>query len=89
MYLQYRYSKNTVRKGETAHNEQFLLFPVLSTLLKTFLPFSSSFHQLQTLSVWKNLKIVIWERVKSQDCLVKLCLKSRNCYVNVLVLTVT
>ena len=29
-------------KGEKAHNEQFLLFPVFSTLLENFLPFSSN-----------------------------------------------
>ena len=52
-------------KGEIAHNEQFLLFP------QCFLPFWKIFihlHQiwnccLQTLSDWKNLKLIVWERV--------------------------
>ena len=52
-------------KGEIAHNEQFLLFP------QCFLPFWRNFchfHQiqncrLQTLSDWKSLKFVVWERV--------------------------
>ena len=58
--------ENTAGKGEIALNEQFLLFP------QCFLPFWKTFyhfHQtqnccLQTLSVWKSLKFVVWERVK-------------------------
>ena len=54
--------KNTVGKGEIARNEQFLLFP------QYFLPVSITcchFHQiwnclLQTLSVWKSIKFVVW-----------------------------
>ena len=34
--------ENTVGKGEIARNEQFLLFPVFSTSLNNFLPFSSN-----------------------------------------------
>ena len=34
--------ENTMGKGEIAHNEQFLLFPVFSTRLDNFLPFSSN-----------------------------------------------
>ena len=34
--------ENTVGKGEIARNEQFLLFPVFSTCLDNFLPFSSN-----------------------------------------------
>ena len=34
--------ENTEGKGETARNEQFLLFPVFSTHLDNFLPFSSN-----------------------------------------------
>ena len=41
--LQYQSFKNTVEKGEIARNEQFLLFPVFSTLLDTFLPFFIKF----------------------------------------------
>ena len=55
--LKYSSLENTVAKGEIAHNEQFLLFPLC------FLPFwriYCHFHQilncrLQTLSVWKSL----------------------------------
>ena len=61
--------KKTVGKREIAHNEQFLFFP------QCFLPIWKTFcyfHQickcpLQTFSVWKCLKFVIWEteRIKS------------------------
>ena len=70
--LQYKSFENTVGKGEIAHNEQFLLFPLC------FLPVwitSYHFHQknccLQTLSVWKGLKFVVWERVKKKALLGK------------------
>ena len=36
--------ENTVGKGEIAHNEQFLLFPVFSTHLDNFLLFSIKFE---------------------------------------------
>ena len=57
--------KNTVGKGEIARNEQFLLFP------QCFLPFWKTlchFHRIRnchqyTLSVWKGLKFIVWERV--------------------------
>ena len=57
--------ENTVEIGEIAH-KQFLLFP------QHFPPFWGTFrhnHQflncgLQTISVWKSLKFVVWERVK-------------------------
>ena len=63
--LKYKSFENTVGKGEIARNEQFLLFP------QCFLPFWRTFrhfHQtlkcrLQTLSVWKSLKFVIWVRI--------------------------
>ena len=62
--------ENTVGKGETAHTEQFPLFPVFSILLQNFLPFSLNLKvsHLQTLSLWNSLKLVslklvIWERV--------------------------
>ena len=66
--LRYKSFENTVGKGEIARNEQFLLFP------QCFLPIWRAFcHfyqtgncRLQTLSVWKSLKIVAWERVKRQ-----------------------
>ena len=64
MCLQFKYFKNTMGKREIAHNEQFLLFP------QCFLPIWRAFcHcyqncRLQTLTVWKGLKFVVWERVK-------------------------
>ena len=69
MCLYYNTSENTVGKGEIAHNEQFLLFP------QCFLPSWRAFchfHQikncrLQTLSVWKSCKFVVWERVKDKS----------------------
>ena len=56
-------------KGEIARDEQFLLFP------QCFLPVwraSFQFNQtlncrLQTLTVWKGLKFIVWERVKGQQ----------------------
>ena len=55
--------ENTVGKGETAPDEQFLLFlQFFQTFWRTF----CHFHQicrLQTLSHWKSLKFVFWERV--------------------------
>ena len=55
--------ENTVGKVEIDRNEQFLLFP------QCFLPFWRNFprfHQiqncpLQTFSVWKSIKFVVWE----------------------------
>ena len=53
-------------KGEIYCNKQFFLFPtVFSTLLENFQPFSSTQKFcLQTISVRKGQKFVIWERVK-------------------------
>ena len=55
----------TLRIGEIAHNEQFLLFT------KCFLPFQRAYYHfyriwdchLQILLFWKSLKFVLWERV--------------------------
>ena len=77
-WLQYKSFQNNVQIGEIAHNEQFLLSTVFShneqflLFPQCFLPILKSFchfHwiqncRLQTLSVWKSLKFVIWERVK-------------------------
>ena len=67
MCLQYKSFENTVRKGEIAHHEQFLLFPqCFLTICKTLCHFHKNQNcRLQTLSVWKSLKFVVWERVKS------------------------
>ena len=61
--LHYNSFENTEGKGEIARNEQFVLFPQWRTFCQC--------HQikncdLQTLSVWKSLKFVAWERVKSR-----------------------
>ena len=58
--------ESTVRKGEIACNRQRLLFP------QCFLPFWRTFHyfhqiqnsRLLTLSVWKSLIFVIWDKVE-------------------------
>ena len=43
---------------------------MFSKRLDNFLPFSEIWNcRLQTLSVWKSLKFVIWERVIRQDCM--------------------
>ena len=65
--LLYKSFETTVGKEEIARNEQFLLFP------QCFLPIWRAFCHFQqiqncrlhTLSVWKSLKFVVWERVKS------------------------
>ena len=76
--------ENPVAKGEIARNEQFLLFP------QCFLPILRTFchcHQiqncrLQTLSVWKSLNFVVWERVNAlplnHDFLTTLYLKKKT-----------
>ena len=66
MCLQYKSFKNPVGKGEIACYDQFLLFP------QCFLPVWKAFYhfhqilncRLQSLSIWKSLKFIDWERVK-------------------------
>ena len=50
-------------------NEQFLLFPqCFLSFWKTFCCFNKfQNHRLLTISVWKSLKSVIWERVKVKN----------------------
>ena len=64
MCLQYKSFENTGGKGEIAHNEQFLLFPqCFLSVWGTFFYLHQTYNCcLQTLSVWKSLKFVIWER---------------------------
>ena len=52
-------------KGEIARNEQFLLFPqCFLSVWRTFCHFYQIQNcRLQTLSVWKSLKFVVWEKV--------------------------
>ena len=65
MCLQFESLENTVGKRKIARNEQFLLFP------QCFLPYwrrFRHFHEVwncrpQTLSVWKSLKLSVWEMV--------------------------
>ena len=66
MCLQWKSFENTVGKGEIARKQQFLLF---SQYFLTFrITFSYVYQisncRLQTLSVWKSLKFVIWKTVK-------------------------
>ena len=55
----------TVGKGEIAGNEQFLLFPLFSTHLENFLPFSSSlkFSSANSFSLEES-KICCLEKIK-------------------------
>ena len=67
--LQFKTFENNVGKREIAHNKQFLLFPQCLPLWRTF----CHYHQIlncrwQTLSVWKSLKFVFWERVRQYKC---------------------
>ena len=61
--------KNTVGKGEIASNKQFLLFPwCFITVWQIFCHFNQIWNcRLQTLSVWKSLKFVVWDRINNQD----------------------
>ena len=65
MCLQYKSFENTVGKGEIACNEQFLLFPVFSLFFKELSFIFTKFEIVVSLSVGKNLKFVVWERVNS------------------------
>ena len=63
--LQYKYFENTVGRGEIARYEQFLLFPQRFLLVwRTFCYFNQALNCcLRTLSVWKSLEFVVWERL--------------------------
>ena len=54
--------ENTVGKGEIARYEQFLLFPqCFLPIWITFCHFRQIWNcRLQTLSLWKSLKFVVW-----------------------------
>ena len=69
-----RREENIVGKGENAGNQHFLLFPQyfqnLSSSGSLKVGIVCNFHQisnchLQSLSVWKGLKFVVWERVRA------------------------
>ena len=57
--------KKTLWEKETLLvTNNFSFSSVFSTRLENFLPFLSNLNcRLQTLSVWKSLKFVVWERV--------------------------
>ena len=59
--------ENTVCKEEIARNEQFLFFSQCFLLFcRTFCQFHKIQNcRLQTFSVWKSLKFVVWEKVKT------------------------
>ena len=61
--LQYKLFENTAGKGGIARNEQFLLFPqCFLPLWRTFCHSNQTLNcLLQTLSIWKSLKFVIWK----------------------------
>ena len=65
MCLQYKSLENTVGKGEIASNKQFLHFLLCFLhIWRTFCHFNKNQNcRLQTLSVWKRLKLVILEKV--------------------------
>ena len=68
MSAEYKSFENTVDNREMACNMQFLLFAVFSNHSENFLPFSANLKcRLQTLSVWKRLKFVVWERVNESS----------------------
>ena len=52
-------------KREIAHNEQFLLFPVFSTLLENFLPITSNskYSSAISFSLEKSKICSFWERI--------------------------
>ena len=79
--------ENTVGKGEIAHNEQFLLFPhCFLPVWITFCHFRQILNcRLQTPSVWKSLKFVVWLWVKSTG---PRPVGSCNCPVSILYLCV-
>ena len=65
--LHYKSFENTVWKGEIACNEQFLLFSKCFRIVwKTFCHVHQIWNwNLQTISVWKSLKFVLWKWVKN------------------------
>ena len=67
--LQSKSFENTAGKREIAHNEQFLLFPqCFLPVWRTFCHFHLIQNcRLQTLSIWKSLKFIVWERVNGHE----------------------
>ena len=67
MCLEYKPFEITVKKAEIARNEHFFHFPqCFLPIWITFCHFNKiSNWRLQTLSVWKSLIFVVWERVNA------------------------
>ena len=69
----------TLGKGEIARNEQFLLFP--QCFLPVWITFCHLYQiwncRLLTLSIWKSLKFVVWERVKDDNLTLYLSKKKK------------
>ena len=65
--LKYMPFENTEGKGKIARKEQFLLLPLcFLSIWSTFYHFHHVRNcRLLTPSVWKRLKIITWERVKT------------------------
>ena len=68
MCLQYNSFENTIGNGEITSSKQFLLFPqCFPPIWRTFCHFRPIRNSgLQTLSVWKSLQFVVWERFKGE-----------------------
>ena len=62
--------ENTMGKGEIARNEQFLLFPqCFHPIWISLCHFRQIWNcRLQTLSVWKSVKFLVWKKVKRLAC---------------------
>ena len=74
MCLQHKSFENTVKTGEIAHYQQFLLFrQCFLPIWITFCHFHYIYNsRLQILSVWKRLKFAVWEGVKRMDIIERL-----------------
>ena len=90
LFLQYKSVENTVGKGEIAHNKQFLLFPLFSTLLENFLPFTWNLELFSTNSFsLEEYKICRLERGKVLSLgkeLLCISLITEHCYSSFLFL---
>ena len=73
--LQSKSFENTVGKGEIARDEQFLLslgvFYLFGEDSAIFIEFE--IVVMQTLSIWKSLKFVVWEKVKTKFLFLSQC----------------
>ena len=69
--------KTLWEKEKLLVTSNFCFSHIVSYLSKNFVPVSSN-CRLQTLSVWKSLKFVVWERVKMKIC--SLLTQTLNCF---------